>query len=48
MKPNYLKKVSAKLIVFGKGRLKYERGILIVVNPNYNLWTIKVPDIREM
>jgi hypothetical protein len=48
MKPNYLKKVSAKLIGFGKGRLRYERGFLIVVEPNDNLWTIKVPDIREM
>ena len=38
----------AKLIVYCKGRLKYEKGILIIVNPNRNRNLAEISEISRL
>lgn len=41
-----IKKDIAKLIVYCKGRLKYQKGILILINPRLNI--IEIPSITKI
>jgi hypothetical protein len=46
---NQIKKDLAKLIVYCRGRLKYQKGVLIIIHPRQDIdQIIEVPNIHEM